>query len=100
MRLRLRGAAMAAHKWCGGEAAAAELAVDEAAAREAQRWPRTSMRRWGGSSGAGCRRSCGARGAAMAAHKYRGGGAASERRSDGRAQVLRRRSGSSGAGCS
>ena len=32
MRLRLRGAAMAAHKQCGVEAAAAELAVDEAAA--------------------------------------------------------------------
>ena len=36
MMLRLNGAAMAAHKYCGGEAAAAELAVDEAAAREAQ----------------------------------------------------------------
>ena len=54
MRRRLRGAAMAAHKWCGGEAAAAGLAADMAAR---------------------------------------------ERRSDGRAQVVRRRSGSSGAGC-
>ena len=63
--------AMAAHKYCGGEAAAAELAVDEAA----------STRRSDGRAQAGRWRK-----------------AASERRSDGRAQVLQRRSGS-GAGC-
>jgi len=71
---------MAAHKQCGGEAAAAELAVEKAASR----------------------------GAAMAAHGQCGGGAAaaepavdeaaSERRSDGRAQAGRRRSGSGAGG--
>jgi len=81
MRLRLRGTAMAAHKYCGGEAAAAELAAHEAA----------SERRSDGRAQAG--------GVKAAAAELAVDEAASERRSDGRAQVVRRRGGSSGAGC-
>jgi len=101
-----RGAAMAAHKWRGGEAAAAEPAVNEAAAREAQRWPRTSTAAAKRQQRSWLLMRLRLRGAAMAAHKYCGDEAAAElaveeaasrRRSDGRAQAGRRRSGS-GAG--
>jgi len=100
---------MAAHKQGGGEETAAELAVDEAAAREAQRLPHTSSAAAKRQQRSWLSTTLRLTGAAMAAYKYCGGKAAaaelafkeaaSMRRSDGRAQVLRRRSDSSEAGC-